>query len=63
MLNRPDPAEHTFHTQRKPGSSFIFTMQADSHLDQMTRPVIYDRARATPLRIGRTSTSTWVTPS
>jgi hypothetical protein len=37
-------AEHTFQTQRRPGSSFIFTMQADSHLDQNTRVAIYERS-------------------
>lgn len=35
--------EYTFHTQRKPGSAFTFTMQADSHLDQGTRTAIYQR--------------------
>lgn len=41
--------EHTFHTQRKPGSSFVFTMQSDSHLDQGTRPTIYERTLANAL--------------
>lgn len=35
--------ERTFHTQRKPGSSFVFTIQADSHLDQNTRRIVYER--------------------
>ncbi|MEZ6142818.1 MAG: metallophosphoesterase [Zavarzinella sp.] len=38
--------EHTFHTQRKPGSSFVFSMQSDSHLDQGTRPPMYERTLA-----------------
>ena len=38
-----DVVEHTFQTQRKPGGSFIFTMQADSHLDQNTRAAVYER--------------------
>jgi predicted phosphodiesterase len=45
---RPDE-EHTFHTQRKPGSAFVFTVQADSHLDQSTRPAIYERTLANVL--------------
>jgi hypothetical protein len=31
----------TFHTQRPRGSSFVFTIQADSHLDQNTSPDVY----------------------
>ena len=41
--------EHTFHTQRKPGSTFTFTLQADSHLDQGTRPAVYERTLANAL--------------
>lgn len=41
--------ERTFHTQRKPGSIFTFTMQSDSHLDQGTRPAIYERTLANAL--------------
>ena len=33
---------YSFHTQRKPGSVFSFAVQADSHLDQGTRPEIYE---------------------
>ena len=33
--------EGTFHTQRPQGSSFVFTVQADSHLDQNTSPELY----------------------
>ncbi|RLS38628.1 MAG: hypothetical protein DWH82_07480 [Planctomycetota bacterium] len=38
-----------FHTQRKPGSAFRFTLQADSHLDQGTRVVLYERTVANAL--------------
>ncbi len=31
----------TFHTARPPGSSFTFTLQADSHLDRGTAPGVY----------------------
>lgn len=34
--------EYSFHTQRKPGHAFSFAVQADSHLDQGTRPEIYE---------------------
>ena len=36
--------EYTFITARPPGSSFVFAMQADSHLDENTEPAIYARA-------------------
>ena len=36
----------SFHTQRKPGSPFTFTVQADSHMDQGTQPTIYERTLA-----------------
>jgi uncharacterized protein (TIGR03437 family) len=36
--------EHTFITARPPGSTFVFAMQADSHLDENTEPAIYARA-------------------
>ncbi|MFN6202624.1 MAG: metallophosphoesterase [Acidobacteriota bacterium] len=36
--------EYTFTTARPPGSSFVFAMQADSHLDENTEPAIYARA-------------------
>jgi hypothetical protein len=32
-----------FHTRRAAGSPFVFTVQADSHLDNNTRPELYDR--------------------
>jgi len=31
----------TFHTQRAPGSPFVFAIQADSHLDGATNPLVY----------------------
>lgn len=36
--------EYSFTTQRPPGTTFTFTMQADSHLDENTDPAIYARA-------------------
>lgn len=39
-------AEASFHTQRKAGGSFVFTVQSDSHLDQGTRPDVYERTLA-----------------
>ncbi len=39
-------AEASFHTQRKAGTSFVFTVQSDSHLDQATRPEVYERTLA-----------------
>jgi len=35
-----------FHTQRKPGSSFTFAIQADSHLDVATDVKVYQRTLA-----------------
>ena len=37
----PGLVEGRFHTQRPPGSRFVFTVQADSHLDQNTSPELY----------------------
>ncbi|MFO0936351.1 MAG: metallophosphoesterase family protein [Gemmataceae bacterium] len=45
---RPDQ-ERTFHTQRKPSQAFTFTVQSDSHLDQNTRPAVYERTLANAL--------------
>ena len=36
--------EYTFTTARPPGSSFVFAMQVDSHLDENIEPAIYARA-------------------
>ena len=33
--------EHTFHTQRPPGSSFTFAIEADPHLDEGCNPDVY----------------------
>ena len=33
--------EYTFHTARPPGSTFTFTLTADSHLDEHTSPDVY----------------------
>lgn len=41
--------EYTFHTQRMPGSSFAFTMQSDSHLDENTSGDVYLRTLANAL--------------
>lgn len=38
--------EYSFITKRPPGSTFTFTMQADSHLDENTDPLIYAQALA-----------------
>jgi hypothetical protein len=35
--------EGRFRTQRPPGASFVFTVQADSHLDYNTEPALYLR--------------------
>jgi hypothetical protein len=39
----------TFHTQRRPGSAFVFTVQADSHLDENASPELYRRTLANAL--------------
>lgn len=41
--------EYTFHTQRAPGSSFVFTVQADSHLDENTSGEVYLQTLANAL--------------
>jgi hypothetical protein len=38
--------EFTFHTQRETDSSFVFTVQADSHLDENTSGDVYLRTLA-----------------
>lgn len=45
-------AEARFHTRRKPGSGFTFTVQADSHLDENTAPAVYERSLANALADG-----------
>jgi len=44
--------EGTFHTQRPPGSSFVFTLTADPHLDQNTVPELYARTLLNALADG-----------
>jgi hypothetical protein len=39
----------TFHAQRQPGSTFVFTVQADSHLDGNASPELYRRMLANTL--------------
>ena len=39
-------ADGSFHTARPAGSSFVFTITADSHLDSHTDPAIYQRTLA-----------------
>ena len=39
-------AEHRFHTQRPPGSTFRFTIQADSHMDENSVVETYQRTLA-----------------
>lgn len=41
--------EYTFHTQRAPASAFVFTAQADSHLDENTSGDVYLRTLANAL--------------
>lgn len=41
--------EHTFHTQRSPGSPFTFTVTADSHLDAQTDCELYKQTLADAL--------------
>jgi len=36
--------EHSFQTLRNPGSAFIFTVEADPHLDENSEPAIYKSA-------------------
>ena len=42
-------AEYTFRTVRPTGSSFTFTVQADSHLDENSNPDLYRRTLANVL--------------
>jgi len=44
--------ERSFHTQRAPGRSFVFTVQADPHLDYNTEPPVYLRSLANALADG-----------
>ena len=49
QLSLTNSAECSFHTARPPGGSFTFTVTADSHLDEHTDPVIYQRTLANAL--------------
>ena len=40
-LAQTDSAGFSFHTARLPGSTFTFTIQADSHLDSGTSAEVY----------------------
>jgi hypothetical protein len=35
--------EHTLHTARRPGSPFVFAIEADPHLDSATNSILYKR--------------------
>jgi hypothetical protein len=48
-LARTNGPECTFHTARPPGSDFTFTVTADSHLDENTDPLVYERTLANAL--------------
>jgi len=48
-LSQTNSTEYAFHTARLPGSSFTFTITADSHLDENTDPLIYQRTLANAL--------------
>lgn len=37
---------YTFHTARSPGSPFVFSITADSHLDEHTDPALYQQTLA-----------------
>jgi hypothetical protein len=45
-------SEFTFHTQRAPGNTFVFTVQSDSHLDENTRGDVYLRTLSNALGDG-----------
>lgn len=47
-LRRSD--EYTFHTQRSPDSSFVFTVTSDSHLDENTSGEVYLQTLANALK-------------
>ena len=44
--------EFSFHTRRASGSEFVFTVQADSHLDARTDPRLYEISLRGALRAG-----------
>ncbi len=48
-LGRTNSAVFSFHTARAAGRTFTFTVTADSHLDEHTDPVVYQRTLANAL--------------
>lgn len=42
-------SEYSFHTARSPGSSFVFAVQADSHLDDRASGALYNQTLANEL--------------
>jgi predicted phosphodiesterase len=48
-LAQTNSGEFKFHTARSPGSTFTFTITADSHLDEHTDPALYQRTLANAL--------------
>jgi predicted phosphodiesterase len=48
-LGKTKSAVLAFHTARPPGSTFTFTVTADSHLDEQTDPLIYQGTLANAL--------------
>jgi hypothetical protein len=50
--DRADSEEFSFHTVRPPGSTFTFTVTADSHLDENTDCALYQRTLANALADG-----------
>jgi hypothetical protein len=46
---KTNSAHFAFHTARPPGSTFTFTVTADSHLDEQTDPVLFQRTLANAL--------------
>ena len=48
-LARTNSAEFSFHTARASGRAFTFTVTADSHLDEHTDPLVYQRTLANAL--------------
>ena len=55
--------EGTFQTQRAAGKAFVFTMQADPHLDYNTEPALICGALRMPWEINRISMSILAIPS
>lgn len=45
----PSGGNYSFHTARAPGASFVFAVQADSHLDGFCLPELYQKTLANEL--------------